>query len=114
MAGTSCAQGNCLPVRICQQQRPDQREELKILQMKSLVKMAVTSLAVMAAMIMLRPVQSSTISSRNVQRSVTTYNNYKLMPESRQFGNGEAAANESKTVKIQRYLLTSYILQVSY
>ena len=82
--------------------------------MKSLVKMAVTSLAVMTAMIMLRPVQSSAISSGNVQRSTTTYNNYKLMPESRQFGNGEAAANESKTVKIQRYLLTSFILQVSY
>ena len=82
--------------------------------MESLVKMAVTSLTIMIAMIMLSPVQSSMIGSGNLQRSITTYNN-KLMPESRQFGNSQAEeANVSKTVKIQRYLIASFILQVSF
>ena len=92
--------------------RPEGRT--KILLMESLVKMAVTSLTIMIAMIMLSPVQSSMIGSGNLQRSLTTYNN-KLMPESRQFGNSQAEeANVSKTVKIQRYLIASFILQVSF
>ena len=82
--------------------------------MKYPVKMVATSLSVLTAMIMLRPVQSHVISSANLLRSITNCNSDKIMPESRQFGNSQPEASVSKTVKIQRYLLTSFILQVSY
>ena len=75
--------------------------------------MAVTSLTLVIAMIMLRPVQSHMISSGNLLRSITTFNNDKVMSESRQFGNSQPEATVSKTVKIQRFLITTYILQVS-